>query len=141
MRKTNYGGRWPAGTPWIYRFWVRVVIGEHDGCWLWDGKVNGSGYGVVVTKYGTKDNPHASCTMAHRMAYMLVRGDIPKGKVLDHTCRTKLCCNPWHLEIVIQTLNAERAWFYRMSDKAIKQFREGDEEGLAATLRKFRCSG
>ena len=117
------GGSWPAGTSWAYRFWRRVLVGEDDECWPWLGKIR-RGYGQVKTRHHSPDDPHESYIQAHRMAYYLVLGDIPDGLVLDHTCRTKSCCNPWHLEVVAQGVNNERARFYRTTDALIKEYQE-----------------
>lgn len=43
--------------------------------------------------------------MAHRIAYELVRGQVPEGLVLDHLCRNRACCNPDHLEAVTNYVN------------------------------------
>lgn len=47
-------------------------------------------------------------SLAHRMAYLGFKGDIPAGFQLDHTCRTRPCVNPDHLEAVPQALNVRR---------------------------------
>lgn len=117
------GGNWPEGTSWAYRFWRRVLVGADDECWPWLGKIR-RGYGQLKTKHRTPDDPHEAYIQAHRMAYYLVLGDIPEGMVLDHTCRRKSCCNPWHLEVVTQGVNMQRSWFYRATDSLIRKFQE-----------------
>lgn len=44
----------------------------------------------------------------HRVAYLLLRGPVPLGLVLDHLCRNRWCVNPWHLEIVTNHENTLR---------------------------------
>jgi len=62
-------------------------------CWEWLRAPNADGYGVVRDKY------RGSCP-AHRVAYELTFGPIPEGLEIDHLCRNRICCNPWHLEAV-----------------------------------------
>lgn len=47
--------------------------------------------------------------LAHRAAYQLVHGEIPKGLELDHLCRNTECLNPSHLEAVTHRVNSLRA--------------------------------
>lgn len=69
------------------RFWS--YIRKTDSCWEWHGAPNNKGYGqfgVGKRKYN-----------AHRLAYELVRGAVPLGKILLHSCGNNRCCNPDHL--------------------------------------------
>ena len=76
------------------RFWARVAISA--GCWLWTGPVDSRGYGHLAV--GKKN------ARAHRVAFELEHGPIPKGgghhgTVVMHICDNKLCCNPAHLSL------------------------------------------
>lgn len=80
---------------------------DERGCWIWQGAVKGSSrysgaYGSI--KWNGKG------ALAHRVVYELVKGEIPKGMFLDHTCSVKLCVNPDHLEPVTHRENIQRAW-------------------------------
>lgn len=46
--------------------------------------------------------------VAHRVAYEYFLGPIPPGMEVDHLCRTRLCVNPMHLEVVGHRENVAR---------------------------------
>jgi HNH endonuclease len=73
------------------RFWSKVEVGADDECWLWTANTTGaSGYGLF--------HSGRTAIVAHRWSYQEAKGPIPDGLVIDHTCRTRLCVNPSHLE-------------------------------------------
>jgi hypothetical protein len=72
---------------WRDRFWARVAKG--DDCWEWQGPRNARGYG-----YGSV---RSKTTFAHRIAWEIVNGPIPKGMVVRHSCDNPPCVNPAHL--------------------------------------------
>lgn len=75
-------------------FWGQVDKSRE--CWLWTGRQY-KGYGTY------------SGTWAHRVAFVLAEGvEIPKGMEIDHLCRTTLCVNPSHLELVTPEENMLR---------------------------------
>lgn len=84
----------------IASFWSKVD--RTDACWHWRGSVNNHGYGLfsIGRRY--------SNYYAHRVAYSLVRGQIPHGLTIDHLCRNRLCVNPDHLEPVTNAQNVLR---------------------------------
>ncbi|HEY5055470.1 MAG TPA: HNH endonuclease signature motif containing protein [Acidobacteriaceae bacterium] len=70
-----------------------------DDCWEWQGKrSNGYGYFSLNGKY----------VKAARFAYEMFIGPIPEGLQLDHLCRNRACCKPWHLEPVTNRVNGLR---------------------------------
>lgn len=75
---------------------------DDRGCWIWSGAVHATGYGSI--KWNGK------ATVAHRVVYTLLKGEIPEGKVLDHLCNVKLCVNPDHLDPTTMSINTQRAW-------------------------------
>lgn len=84
-------------------FWDRANKAEDDQCWVWSGNVT-DGYGRVATQFcGIR-----YYIRAHRLAYELLVGSIPTGKVLDHLCRNRRCVNPKHLEPVTSKVNVLR---------------------------------
>lgn len=76
----------------------------NSGCVLWMGFIHRrSGYGMMGAKIdGKKFN------YAHKVAYELVKGSVPKGLELDHLCRIRCCVNPDHLEPVTRRENIMR---------------------------------
>lgn len=85
-------------------------------CKIWQGYKSQNGYGIKVVNYRQ--------TRAHRWAWSLVNGEIPKGYVLDHKCHGeavakgeckggwdcehRACVNLDHLELVTQSENVMR---------------------------------
>lgn len=68
-------------------FWQKVK--KTPTCWIWQGGVNGLGYGY--TRVAGK------MVAVHRLAYQLQHGHLPHGGVIMHSCDNRLCCNPLHL--------------------------------------------
>lgn len=82
------------------RFWSHVD--KTDGCWLWTASKSKGGYGKTMRLH-----PDGS-VYAHRVAYELLVGLVPKNMHLDHLCRVRHCVNPAHLEPVTPGENARR---------------------------------
>ena len=70
-------------------------------CWEWNRGVNLNGYGHV---HGL-DKKNA---LAHRVFYLIVKGNVPEGLVLDHICSNRICVNPEHLVPATQRENILR---------------------------------
>lgn len=92
--------------PAIKRFWklinkdgpVNDLKPELGQCWLWTGALSWNGYGQFEN------------SKAHVFSYEYHVGPVPKGKELDHLCRTRNCANYNHLEAVTHKVNVKRAY-------------------------------
>jgi len=75
------------------------------GCWLWEGPTSGtSGRGRGYPRMSVDGG-----TMAvHKVMWIIKHGPVPPKKQLDHTCRTRLCVNPDHTEMVTHKQNQKR---------------------------------
>jgi hypothetical protein len=83
------------------RFWEKVQRPDDEaGCWLWRAGLQSEGYAQFYWRR-KKD-------YGHRVAYMVLEGEIPSGLELDHLCRVRQCVNPEHLEPVTPRVNSLR---------------------------------
>lgn len=71
------------------RFWSKVEIGGLDECWPWTGRKHKFGYGAMMFR--------RKIYTAHRLAYLLVRGEFDEKLDCCHRCDNPPCCNPLHL--------------------------------------------
>jgi hypothetical protein len=71
----------------LVRFWSK--IDKSGECWLWTGALYKTGYGHV------RINRHDY--RAHRIVYELLKGPIPEGLFVCHTCDVRRCVRPEHL--------------------------------------------
>lgn len=86
---------------YVESFWKKVDQNGPGECWSWKACKNRDGYGTVRFLGVSR--------LAHRIAFLLVRGEIPKGMQIDHVCRNRWCVNPLHMDIVTSSENTKRA--------------------------------
>lgn len=83
----------PAGVyarkPAEERLWAKVD--KSGECWLWTGAQGSGGAGHMKANGGF--------VKVHRLAWELVHGDVPVGKVIRHSCGVRACVRPEHLYI------------------------------------------
>lgn len=92
--------------PVAERFWSKVDKRGPSECWLWTGSRNRKGYGAMgVALPGRR----STTKMAHVVSYELHVSAVPEGKEIDHTCFTRNCVNPAHLEAVTHAENIRRS--------------------------------
>jgi hypothetical protein len=71
------------------KFHNKYEIITETGCWLWIGKVNWWGYGMLWS-------PDKE-VRAHRVSYALHYDDFDPSKSILHSCDVPCCVNPRHL--------------------------------------------
>lgn len=95
----------------IERLTSRLV--ETDaGCWVFTGALNAAGYGAIGDR--------GKVLRTHRVMYEHMVAEIPEGLQLDHLCRNRACCNPYHMEPVTNYVN----WM-RGEHRVVKVLRDG----------------
>jgi hypothetical protein len=112
------------------RIWDKISPCPMSGCWLWTSSKHRLGYGDVW--FERKRN------YAHRVMYRLLVGEIPQGLELDHKCKTRICCNPDHLEAVTHTENMRRSrgWTHQAEKTHCPRGHSYDETAKIITRKR-----
>lgn len=81
------------------RFDSHFTCSKESGCWLWTAALDGHDYGHFWFR--------GEIMKAHRVSWVLHKGEIPEGKWVLHRCDTPRCVNPEHLFIGDRTANMQ----------------------------------
>lgn len=97
----------------------RAVEGQ---CWTWTRSTNSAGYGTLTVA--------GRARYAHRLAYELAKGPIPKGADVMHSCDNPACINPDHLEVGTRSQNMADC-HARGRSRIPKPILRGEQNGAA----------
>lgn len=84
------------------RFASKCGQPDSRGCVPWLAYKNANGYGVLQTA-----STHSRKTCAHRIAWVLAKGDLPPKVLVLHRCDNPSCVNVDHLFLGSQQANVD----------------------------------
>jgi len=129
----------------VERFWSFVDRAQgENACWLWQGGVSGSGYGVFTL--------NAESISAHVFAHLIQHGALAEGQVVRHfVCHNRLCMNGAHLTGGTQQQNIDdmkaagrqsrgsKRYNAKLSDENVREILRACEAGEStrALARRF----
>jgi hypothetical protein len=122
------------------RFWAAVDKtpghGPQGECWLFIGRLDRDGYGTCKSA-----ERRGRAWKAHRFAYFLINGPIPRGVMILHSCDVRNCVNDKHLragtgaentaDMVARNrqVKGEKKHNAKLNDALVKQLRERVAQG------------
>jgi hypothetical protein len=80
------------------RFWSKIDKKGKNECWNWIASTSTPGYGQFYS--------NGKMVGAHAFAYGRVKGKVPIGLEIRHSCDNRRCCNPAHMKVGTRKENA-----------------------------------
>lgn len=90
--------------PSLRKRMAKKLVTSASGCIEWTGAMSVDGYGMTRVTIDGK----ARSISAHRASWMIDKGPIQRGLVVDHLCRIRKCVNVEHLEPITANENTAR---------------------------------
>lgn len=100
---------------------------SNEGCWVWK-------KGCFDHKYGCIRVKDKMC-LAHRISWVIFKGEIPEGLFVLHKCDVTRCINPEHLFLGTQQDNMDD--MYRKGRQGKQVVRE-DQRGKLNNMSKLK---
>jgi hypothetical protein len=97
MARSNIVIRDVPEAHYLINFFNKIRIDDSTGCWNWSSATNKDGYGNYCYK---------SKQISSHIYSMKVFLRYEEGKLVDHICQNRKCCNPDHLRMVDHRTNA-----------------------------------
>jgi hypothetical protein len=92
--------------------------GYQTACWIWRRSLSKKGYGTKC-----KGDGYSGTQQAHIWYWEQKNGPVPDGKMLDHLCRQRACCNPEHMEPVTNAENVQRGEIAVLTTEGVREVR------------------
>lgn len=107
---------------------------DKNGCWIWQRAKHRQGYGHL--SYERRPQ------LAHRVAWIVFKGKIPKKSKVCHKCDVPSCVNPDHLFLGTQKENMKDAYDKgRMIDRKLGRRRNKLTYDQVLEIKKLNAQG
>jgi len=80
-------------------------IPNSNGCWIWLKAKTREGYGQTTDK--------SKNISAHRLSYLVFKGEFEPKLHIDHICHNRVCVNPEHLRTATRSENIRNRLPYK----------------------------
>lgn len=79
------------------------TVKQDDGCWIYQGAPNNSGYAFVTL--GSRTDGTRRRISVHRAVMILMGTEVDESLDVDHLCKVRLCVRPSHLRVLSRKEN------------------------------------